>query len=1484
MTDGPGDVGSTRPQVPVRRRRWLRRTLIALGALVVLVGVLVLLAPTIAGSVAPGIASKQINAMIQGKADVGGVSLSWFGEQSVGPVTVSTPDGKPVGHVKIGVSRGLWSLARAGLGWGAMDPGTITISGDADLIRHRDGSTNLQQAIAPRAAAPGAPAPAPAAGPATAKPAGVHLPPSLTATVLIDKLDVHYVDEGRPAGMPAAYVELPGITGKATITNSKTLALDLKAPMRYGASKSGPTAPGGTMVVTASADSLTDGSGLVVPEAVKIDAKADATDIAVTLADALGALDGKLVAALGDQMQASLRASGTLKDGNATVEAHSQQSRVDLAFRAADGVITTTRAGTIELNTSGATGLVPGLQKAIAPGGDLSIDMFPQVKATVDTVRIPSAAITGGLDLRGAAAHIMVETGEISGRVRTPEAIAGAKDNLQPFSIDAFHADISTTDLAQGVTVKAATAAKLGGTPAGALSVDLAASGILDSTGRPRTGMPGISGKVSLTDVSTAIAQPLVEGAGLDLPKGVGPKVDITLAASTAGASDGSIPPTNLDVQVRSAGVTADASFVMDAHSLRTRGDGASVALKSPMALAGAAARKSGLQITGDGYARATIKNVAVIMDSAGKLDPAQLAADVEATAGGVSIGPSPSAGAAPAAPAVSVPIQQVILSAALHPGAEPHIDLKGSGGPQGSEFFAQAIMDIPGVRELLAAASAGTPVSSGAMQLRPVGSVELRNFPMSLATMTMAPPAQGSPDTRQLIQQAVGPAVTVKADIAARAGAEASARDLALSVRSDRVQGQASAGIDSKSLDVKGGEFTTTVTPDLAAAVLDAFGKQLQQKPRLTGPSTLKLAIAPVSVPMSGFSPQLDKAGDATVKVALAGPAVMQNLMLAAEQGKPARDIGPVGVRDVLITATAPLSSLAPGSPARPAKVDVAATLLGDQQQAVGTIEAGAETSLASGAPSGPIKTRLSLDVVNTPKLDAILGKPGLVSGAVGERVKIDASANVEFAKSDSAGAAAAPSALQSLDIQASITSPRLNTTKPLSLVSKGDTASLTAPAVLKWTVDPAWANSFLPPPAQPNQPPLLRVTEATDVTISLSKLSLALGAQGGPLKAGVFAADGQITAPAAKLSVSGQPAAIKNLLARAASGREPNVLGFTLRADDMGGGPAPGGGPALDFEGGLYGIADAAGNPTFGAAKVSGTGNAVGVPTAIIDAAAAQNGLLVQALGPAVTVKLQATGASAQGGVISADTKSARAEASVRGAIHGGSFVSDGPVTATLHEVTPELGARLVKGLPMIGTFQKKTTDAPATLKATALTVPLDNQLAKLNGVVVVDPGEAEFTTSTVFTALLKLVKQKDSGSVGKKLQPLTVTIKNGVATYDKYALPLGEFNVTTQGTVDLVQKKLDVLTYVPFGALTDEVAGSLNSGIGKVIGGALPTIEKATMVPLRTTGTFEKNQTRPDLELFLKETGKTLLRPDQLLGGSVEDLLNKVKKPKK
>src|SRR5690606_10185024 len=249
---------------------------------------------------------------------------------------------------------------------------------------------------------------------------------------------------------------------------------------------------------------------------------------------------------------------------------------------------------------------------------------------------------------------------------------------------------------------------------------------------------------------------------------------------------------------------------------------------------------------------------------------------------------------------------------------------------------------------------------------------------------------------------------------------------------------------------------------------------------------------------------------------------------------------------------------------------------------------------------------------------------------------------------------------------------------------------------------------------------------------------------------------------------------------------------------------------------------------------------------PTPIIDALAQQGGVLAEALGPTVSVRVEATRLSRQGGVLRASATSERAEATIGGRVQNGAFVQTEPTQVTLRVITPQLVQELGGSLPVVGTLEKRREDQPAVIRTENLTLPIDGDLSKLSGRVTIDPGVARFSTYGGFAALLRALDQRERGMIGGKIEPFVVNMHNGVLSYDRFRLPLGEFTLETKGSVDLVNRRMDLVTYVPFFALTDEVAGRLSTGLGGVAGALPGGIDRATLVPLRTSGPLDNPRT--------------------------------------
>jgi hypothetical protein len=271
----------------------------------------------------------------------------------------------------------------------------------------------------------------------------------------------------------------------------------------------------------------------------------------------------------------------------------------------------------------------------------------------------------------------------------------------------------------------------------------------------------------------------------------------------------------------------------------------------------------------------------------------------------------------------------------------------------------------------------------------------------------------------------------------------------------------------------------------------------------------------------------------------------------------------------------------------------------------------------------------------------------------------------------------------------------------------------------------------------------------------------------------------------------------------------------------------------------------------------------------------------VLTEALGPTVSVELQAQALSRTGGSLNAVAWSERARATVGGRIENGAFVQTRPTQVTLSIITPALTQRLGGSIPVVGTLEKHAADEPGIVRAENLTLPVDGDMRKLNGQITIDPGVARFTTGGGFQTLLKQTGQRQQGLIGGKIEPFVVNIREGVLSYDRFRLPLGEFSIETTGTVDLVKKRMDLVTYVPFFALTDEVAGALSTNLAGAIGQLPGGVDRATLVPLRTSGSFGTTKTEVDTGLFMQQFGRGLLETpgrlvDDVIKKRLEDLL--------
>lgn len=1433
------------------------------GTLVALAG-LTAFAPTIASGLAPGIIREQAGKFVTGTVDVRDVSLSWGGPQRVEGLALVDAAGKTVATANVETTAGLWGLAT-----GNLDLGEVTIRDTSlALVRNQDGTTNLQQMIKPAAQQP-----APGAGqPAPAQPAKI--PAGLKVRLKVANVSVQLQDQTGPGGKAQpTTIELKNVNGSALLDPAKPLDVKLTADT------AGATGTGKVSADITATD-WADAGGVLTAHAASVDAKIDITSLPVAMVDAFtaGAIkdeSGKPVAlssAIGPALNAQVNAKGTLKDATASVNIAADRVNVQGDVRVADNIATTPGGLTISAKGAALGALVPALKSATSASPQAKIDALPDATVKVSDLRLGLPSGGKPMNFSGAAATLSIDTTQIAG-----SASLGEGQAMQPMTIAPMRITIATQDLSKDVRVTGGTSATLGGRQAGTFAIEATASGLLDADGTFKKGMPGaIDARVQASQISTAIAQPFVAAWNLDLPRDIGPVLDLDLTAKSAAAGSDAI---NVDFVASAQSLKARGALSYAPALIATREGGVTIEAANAGRLARAFTQAgAGEWIVSEsaGQGGAVVANVLYLSVPMGQHGPrlAEAGAQINASVKGMSVAKRSGRG--------SIDIPEFGGAVLLTKGS---VEI----GTQGSMAFEQRRFGIGGNFKIADMVQAHTPASAtdkawkiaDPVTLRPAGSLEVVNLPTSLAAMFMAPPAEGAVDTARLLQEIAGSAMTLRLTSERDTGADTATNALAISMlaESAAVKLGAQASATDQRIALASAKVDTTLTPQSFATLLDVLAPQMADKPRLEAPATATLTLKPLTIPLdANRKPRFAEAGLVAGTLAIAGDALVSNV--SAGEGQKAR----VGVRGLEIEFEAPAASLvAPeqGGQGGQASAKVRATVLGQQSNALAQITGTLGTLLASAKPQGTATANITLAGIDTRGVENLLNKAGLLSGALGDTAQVGLGATYAF---DTTNAQA----------QITLAAPNVTTTGPVKVRTLNDRMELTEPANIRVNAQPAFVNALLTPAPRPGEaakPPAMTMTQPATIDIALTRLVLPR-AQEGQKSAVAPDAALRLTVPAMALRTSDSKAldlqGVNVSLESDKSSAADRPLNFAATIDNVQVDGAQGSGK-VGLTGRLSQLLDASGAFSMERALADAKGNMPAVPTAVVDALANQDGLLVEALGPVIALDLDVQRypvmgkpvAGAQPGIIKADFRSERATAKIEGNIDDAVLVTNQPVAVDIFEVTNALSGKFVKGLPLIGSFEKGKNDLPATLRGTGLRVPLDKDMRKLNGVVVFDPGEARFGTSGVFSELLNLTGLKTGGVIGQRLEPLTVTVENGVATYPKWRVPLGEFTLESEGTVDLVNRQVDVITWIPLGALTDKAAGMFNTGLGGALGKA--GLDSVSTLPFRTRGSMDKPETRADLELFAKQTLKNV-NPGNLIDGLLKNIGGKKdEKPK-
>ena len=1540
------------------RGRLLRATLWGGLVLIIILGVVGIFLPQIASGLAPGIVAGQSGSAVAGKLSVDSVALSWGGPQRVEGFKLASADGTQIVTGTVETTASLMGLIRGGL-----DLGEINLSKlRADIVRDEQGVTNIQRAVAK----PGVILPA--KGPAQPEAApvgsgGIKLPEGLRARVKIREVKATFIDRsGMKAGAAPMIVTLENIEANANLEPGKPLSIDLSAsaiPTIDGKS----TTPG-TIRVRATADSWSKPDGTLTPMLASVQANAEIKDLPLTLLDTLLAPmmvdasgkpmlatpDGtavKLAEALGERLNLDLVANGSMRDGTATINVITPNATLGGELRVAGAIVTVEKP--VELFVKGVAlkAFVPALAVAMDPAQAAHIDAAPDARVRIDTLNL---AIPSGdaLNLTGTKLSAVVGLSQMSGTVALGEGQAP-----KPFTIAPLEARLTTDDLAKEARLTAATVATIDGQPAGSLNISAVVQGLLDAKGAPVRGLPAsIQANAKIAGMATAIAQPFVQAFSLDLASDVGPTLDAEVAiASDAAASStpGAQPPLNATLSINSQFVRAAGTARVTSEAIATTGEGFTIDMDRAIAMGARFVKpETGWTVAaapGKGRVNIIAKNISIPRTKAGAMDLANMLGTVRVMTQGLVA--TPTGGTAAGRP---IQVGDLGLDLNIAPGGTPDAQVKGAMAWEGTPFTFSAAGRVPGLIDrvmnppMIASSNPPTaqPLDAPALlALRPVVTLTMTDVPSALVRALMPPPTDATQaDIPALTEAGLGERIkTLMLEIK---NGEGDRTALNFSMDASRLIARIAGDFTTKDLSLPQSAVSFEAAPDLIDRILRQYAPDIAAKGwGVARPAWMNLEVTGTKVPLGpGFRPNLGAASPVKVRLTSSSPLILRGV--AVDDGKGGmRSLGELGVDGLEIDADVPIGALlGPALPEeRSLTTRIKTSLVGDRGQQIGTMNLTARGDISEGGPVGPLNATLGLEKLDMATIERFMGRTdGLLSGFVGNSAGADITLTANPGTGPKPDFASAP-----MDISAAIRAPRLRTDKPLKLSITPDRIRLGESTTITMDIDPAAANKFLlsaeqnkdiaavtgPGVGNASQGVAsLTLSQPTTVTLDLKRFSIPrsrLGQQtGAPVAAGPKAPvdldiDASITIPGANLmTAENVPVILTGVVAsltseQAARGKpvEGAPINFRLGVAQGQYGQDP---PAKDMSlaGRVTNLFDSTGAVNARQATLDIEGDMPVVPTGLVDALLQRGGLLLDALGPSMAMRLRCervplappedgiagVAANVPEGelpIVDFQFNSQRANVTMRGNIRDGKYIGTTPLVLKVSEVTTQLSERFIKGLPLVGSLEKKPEDMPATLRAEGMIVPLGNTMDGLNMRVSLDPGEARFETSGLFNQLLKAVSTRTEGQVGKRLDPLEVIVKDGIASYTTWKVPVGEFMVETEGFVNLSTRSvtqatpygdirlepqhIDVITWVPFGALSDRALGQLNLGIGGALNKITPgAVDALTKIPFRTRGPSNNPTTNVDAELVAKNLVNQI-KPEKV----IDSILGNILKPK-
>ena len=255
---------------------------------------------------------------------------------------------------------------------------------------------------------------------------------------------------------------------------------------------------------------------------------------------------------------------------------------------------------------------------------------------------------------------------------------------------------------------------------------------------------------------------------------------------------------------------------------------------------------------------------------------------------------------------------------------------------------------------------------------------------------------------------------------------------------------------------------------------------------------------------------------------------------------------------------------------------------------------------------------------------------------------------------------------------------------------------------------------------------------------------------------------------------------------------------------------------------------------------AQLDLTAHARGIPTVVVDGFAGMKGLLVATVGDRMDGEATARRFTRTSGTL--DIRVEAPNGWIDGKVLGHENalrIGATPIKAEL-EITPPLcKALLYKIHPVLADI--RSTEQPLRVTVSRGTIPLDGDVSRLDADIAMTIGAVQIDSGSVSLALLTLFNASNAQTIEGFIEPISVRIRKGVVTYERFAVQLDRYTLVYSGSIDLNTRTADLRTEMPLAGLAMSVR-ELRGYADQII------------VPLVTRGPLDnlKTEIDPDFDL--------------------------------